>query len=102
MTQTTEAKKVEVVRPGYNIVASHVEQLRKELQDRVAQGHIHIAIDLADVNMIDSKGLAVFMLCHKSVNALGGSLTVVTRNEDFKQLFHVMRMDEHFKIAEAL
>ena len=102
MTQAAETNQVQVVRPSYDIVASHVEQFRKELQDFVTQGHIHLAIDLQDVKMIDSKGLAVFMLCHKSVSASGGSLVVLTGNKDFKQLFHVMRMDEHFKVAESL
>jgi anti-anti-sigma factor len=102
MTQTADTKQVQVVQPDYDIVASHVEQFRKELQDQVSQGHTCLAIDLGKVKMIDSKGLAIFMLCHKSVNTAGGSLTVVTRNPDFKQLFHVMRMDEHFKIAESL
>ena len=102
MTQATETNQVHVVRPGYDLVASHVEQFRRELQELVSRGSVRLAIDLDGVTMIDSKGLAVFMLCHKSVSAAGGSLVVITRNEDFKQLFHVMRMNEHFRIAESL
>ncbi|NLE60694.1 MAG: STAS domain-containing protein [Planctomycetes bacterium] len=102
MTPIAETKQVQVVRPSYDLVASCVEQFRTELQNLVSQGIVHLAIDLSDVKMIDSKGLAVFMLCHKSVSTAGGSLTVVTLNQDFRQLFHVMRMDEHFKIAESL
>ncbi len=102
MTPMAETKQVQVARPGYDLVASRVEQFRTELQNLVSQGIVHLTIDLSDVKMIDSKGLAVFMLCYKSVSTAGGSLTVVTRNQDFRQLFHVMRMDEHFKIAESL
>jgi anti-sigma B factor antagonist len=101
MTQTEQVSGSLVVRPAGDIVASRVDEFRRELQELVTQGNVHLVIDLGGVNMIDSKGLAVFMLCHKSVNAAGGSLTVVTRNEDFRQLFHVMRMDEHFRITES-
>ncbi len=102
MLQTEQAQDVLVVRPGVDIVASQVEQLKKDLQALVAQGHIHLVIDLEGTSMIDSKGLAVFMLCHKSVSARGGSLKVVTANRDFRQLFHITRMDEHFKVVDTL
>ncbi len=102
MTQATETNQVHVMRPGYDLVASHVEQFRGELRELVDKGIVRLAIDLEGVKMIDSKGLAVFMLCHKSVSAAGGSLVVLTRNEDFKQLFHVMRMDEHVRVCESL
>ncbi|MCD4670617.1 MAG: STAS domain-containing protein, partial [Actinomycetia bacterium] len=75
---------------------------RKELQSLIEGGQVNLAIDLADVGIIDSKGLAVFMMCHKSVSSRGGKLTVLTTNEDFKHLFHVMRLDEHFTVAESL
>jgi len=102
MTSATETRQTHTIRPDHDIVASHTEQFRAQLQDLVSQGHVHLVIDLSNVKMIDSKGLAVFMLCHKSVSAAGGSLTVLTRNQDFRHLFHVMRMDEHFTIAESL
>jgi anti-sigma B factor antagonist len=102
MTQTEVKADQLIVRPEQDITATNVEALRAELQDLVAQGHTQLVIDLAGVGMIDSKGLAVFILCHKSVTAAGGSLTVVTDNADFRQLFHVMRMDEHFTVTSSL
>ncbi|MBN1491248.1 MAG: STAS domain-containing protein [Phycisphaerae bacterium] len=102
MMQTEARSEMLVIKPDHDIVASHTEAMRQELQALVGQNHVNLAIDLGDVQMIDSKGLAIFMLCHKSVSAKGGRLVVLTANPDFKQLFHIMRMDEHFTVAETL
>jgi anti-anti-sigma factor len=98
-TQTAEFV---VVRPEQDLVASNLEPFHQTLQDLVKQGKVHLAIDLAKVGIIDSKGLAVFLMCHKSVSAAGGRLVVLTTDADFKHLFHVMRMDQHFTVAESL
>lgn len=102
MSRTEQAPQVFVVKPGRNVVASSVEELRRQLQDLIEQGHLQLVIDLEGVDMIDSKGLALFMLCHKSLAARGGTLKVITQNKDFKHLFHLMRMDEHFTVSETI
>lgn len=102
MLQTEERQETLVVRPQQDIVASTVDEFRGELQALIDAGRTQLAIDLANVSMIDSKGLAVFMMCHKSLVNRGGALVVVTDNEDFKHLFHVMRLDEQFVVTESL
>ncbi len=102
MTQTGQIDDTMVIRPNGDIVASRVAEFRDELKAIVDQGHVNLAIDLSDVGIIDSKGLAIFMLCHKSVSARDGKLVVLTDNENFKQLFRVMRMDQHFPVRESL
>jgi anti-anti-sigma factor len=101
MSDTQTAEFV-VVRPDVDLVASNLEPFRQLLADLVRQGKVHLAIDLSKVGIIDSKGLAVFLMCHKSVNAAGGRLVVLTSDADFKHLFHVMRMDEHFTVTASL
>jgi anti-anti-sigma factor len=102
MMQTEQRNDVLVIRPKQDIVASQLDDFRKQLQSLIDDGRVNLAIDLADVGIIDSKGLAAFMMCHKSVSARGGHLTVLTTNENFKHLFHVMRLDEQFTVAETL
>lgn len=102
MLQTEQQSDVLVIRPKQDLVASTLDEFRKQLQTIIDGGQVNLAIDLAEVGIIDSKGLAAFMMCHKSVSALGGKLTVLTTNENFKHLFHVMRLDEHFTLAETL
>lgn len=102
MVQTEQQQDILVVRPARDIVASYLDELRSDLQKLIAEGQTNLAIDLANVSMIDSKGLALFMMCHKSLTARGGNLTVVTDNADLQHLFHVMRLDQHFAVRATL
>ena len=102
MVETEPFNGVLIVRPQQDIVASYVEEFRKELQMLVEEGHANLAIDLAGVDIIDSKGLAVFMMCFKSVTERGGRLRVLTTSADLQHLFHVTRLDQHFTVATAL
>lgn len=85
--------------PEGKITAVNADDFRKELLKLVQEGQIHLTIDLKQVDIIDSKGLSVFIVCHKTVTEKGGALTVVTDNQDFRDLFHVMRLDEHFTVC---
>lgn len=102
MNTTAQQDRITIVKPTQSLVASQIETFRAELNGLVQQGAIHLAIDLAGVEMIDSKGLAVFMQCHKTVAARGGSLTVLTASPDYQFMFHAMRLDEHFSVREVL
>ncbi len=99
MSSTETRDTVAVVRPAGRITALNADDFRKELQSLVDRGSIHLRIDLAGVDIIDSKGLAVFIVCHQTVAPLGGSLTVVTDNDDLRRLFRVMRLDQHFTVC---
>ncbi len=88
-----------IVKPQGPITSTNANQFRDELREKVDAGEINIIIDLEAVDMIDSKGLSVFIICHQTLTGKGGSLTVVTDNEDLRGLFHVLRLDEHFTVT---
>ncbi len=90
-----------VVKPEGKITAANADEFRKELLSVVENGHVDLTIDLSQVDMLDSKGLAVFIVCHKTVLEKKGSLTIVTDNRDFQDLFHVMRLDRHFTVKTS-
>jgi anti-sigma B factor antagonist len=98
MVSTGKTVETTIVKPQGKITAANVNEFRQELLTLIESGSVNLLIDLADVDMIDSKGLAVFIVCHKTVTAKGGSLTVVTDNNDLLGLFRVMRLDEHFTV----
>lgn len=102
MIETIDQEGALVVSPTCDIVASSADALRQELRSLVDAGHHHLVIDLKQVSMLDSKGLAVFVLCHKSLKQVNGTFKVVTDNEDFRQLFHAMRLDQHFEVANSI
>ncbi len=89
-----------IVKPqGPITISNNADEFREALGKYVQEGNVNIVIDLENVDMIDSKGLAVFVVCHQAVSEKGGSLTVVTDNEDLRTLFHVLRLDQHFTVC---
>lgn len=88
-----------IVKPQEPITSTNANQFRDELKQQMEAGEINLIIDLEEVDMIDSKGLSVFIICHQALTGRGGSLTVVTDNEDLRGLFHVLRLDEHFTVT---
>lgn len=90
-----------IVKPQGKITAASVDEFRKELNALVEAGETNLTIDLAEVDMIDSKGLAVFIVCHQTLAKKGGNLTVICDNADIRGLFHVMRLDERFTVKES-
>lgn len=102
MSQMTSSQERAVVVPDKDIVASTFEEFRKQLQELLDGGCRELVIDLQKVQIVDSRGLALFMLCQNSLSRAGGKLTLVTQNKDLLHLFRVMRLDQRITIAEQV
>ncbi len=100
MIEATSTSTARVITPTHNPVSSSLDEFRKELQQALDEGCRELTIDLKNVEIIDSRGLAVFMLCHNSLAKIGGHLKVVTRNADLRHLFHVMRLDQYITVTD--
>ncbi|MCC7293290.1 MAG: STAS domain-containing protein [Phycisphaerales bacterium] len=99
MAQST-ATQAPVVRPAGTITALNADEFRAALQEQLADGAKDLTIDLSDVDLIDSRGLAVFVVCHQTLLARGGTLTVLGADANLKGLFRVIRLDEHFRVLD--
>jgi anti-anti-sigma factor len=91
-----------VIKPNRNVLGYWAEQLLESVRAAVHAGERRIIVDLAAVDMVDSKGLAVFMLLHNDLQERGGALTVVTHSPQLQQLFAVARLSERFCVTPEL
>jgi len=90
------------VKPGKDIVASMVSELKKELQDMIVEeGVTELEIDLEGVEMVDSVGLGAFIATHNTLSQKNGKLTVINASDDIFSLFRTMRLDQHFEIHQG-
>ncbi|KPA10961.1 anti-sigma-factor antagonist [Candidatus Magnetomorum sp. HK-1] len=90
------------VKPGKDIVASMVSDLKKELQNMIIEdGVTDLEIDLTGVEMVDSVGLGAFIATHNTLTQKNGKLTVTNASEDIFSLFRTMRLDQHFEIHQG-
>ena len=88
-----------VIRPAIDLVAGSVPELRTQMRGVVDEGARELVIDLANVQMVDSSGIGLLVSAHNSLNRLGGRLAVIHASKDLLDLFHTMRIHQHFSVS---
>lgn len=103
-TQTTQG--VTVLRLGGRFDAHEVPDVRKALGDMTGQGDNKIVVNLAEVNFIDSSGLASLVQGMKHCRSAGGDLYLCELRQPVRIIFELTRLDRAFAVfggeAEAL
>ncbi|MFH1216847.1 MAG: STAS domain-containing protein [Pseudomonadota bacterium] len=90
---------VVTMKPGVDIVASQCAGLKQEFLEIINSGEKKIAIDLSETEMIDSSGIGLLISIRNSLaNNGGGEIELIHLSDDLRQLFKVMRLDNHFTI----
>jgi anti-sigma B factor antagonist len=71
------------------------------IQALIKKGHMHIAIDLSNVNFVDSTGLGAMVRCLKELGGQG-QLVLFGVNETFLSLLELTKMDSIFTRAKGI
>lgn len=91
---------VVTMKPGIDIVASQCTNLKQEFLEIINSGEKKIIIDFSETEMIDSSGIGLLISIRNSLtNFGGGEVELINLSEDLKQLFKIMKLDNHFKIS---
>jgi len=80
---------------------SNVAQLYEALADLTREGVRHIAINLVELEFVDSTGLSALIAAHKRAEALAGELILLSPNRDIRRLFEVTGIDTYFNIQPS-
>ena len=101
MSSTTITRKDHqaIVQPAGDVVAAQVPELRSALRTAMGEGIREMTLDFSGVRMVDSTGLGLLIAAHNSARKAGGSLSVIHASRDILDLFHSMRIHQHFSIA---
>jgi anti-anti-sigma factor len=95
----TQGTTTAMARPDGDLVAARLPALRSRLSEMVAAGILHLTLDLAGVQSIDSMGIGLLVSAHNSLRKAGGELTVIHASNDILDLFHAMRIHQHFSVS---
>ncbi len=88
-----------VAKADGDLVAARLSGLRATLTEMVKSGILHLTLDLADVRLIDSTGIGLLVAAHNSLHRAGGDFTVIHASKDILELFHSMRIHQHFTVS---
>jgi len=92
--------KTPIISPGGSIVASMAQDFRTLLKQAADSNPDGFAIDLREVEQIDSVGLGVLIAAHNSLAKSGGKLALVNASDDILRLLRAMRLDKHFLVNQ--
>lgn len=84
-----------------DLVASQVQEIRARIKELTGQGVREIVFDFNGVEIVDSLGIGLLIMCHNSLQKLDGRMEVVNASQDLLDEFRPMRLDRHFKISGA-
>ena len=80
-------------------MAVKLPALRSKLREMVGSGIVHLTMDLASAEMVDSAGIGLLISAHNSLKKAGGELTVIHASKDILDLFRTMRIHQHFSVS---
>src|SRR5271168_3088350 len=97
--EKTEEVNAAVVQPEGDLVAAKLPALRSKLQEMLGAGTVHLTLDLAGTQMVDSAGIGLLISAHNSLKKAGGDLTVIHASKEILDLFRTMRIHQHISVS---
>jgi anti-anti-sigma factor len=95
-----------VVRPIGRLDLLTAPEVRQHVAQAIAAGSRRLIIDLAEVQFIDSSGLAALISGLKTARLAGGDLRIARPNDQARFLFELTRLDQVLRpyptVEEAL
>ncbi len=73
----------------------------RKLAELTREGVRHIAINLAELEFMDSTGLSAIIAAHKRAMAHGGELLIFSPSKDIRRLFEVTGIDTYLNIRPS-
>lgn len=90
-----------VVRPTGILDGTRVEELRREVAQRLEDASDIVLVDLVETSFIDSSGLGALVSVLKMVRAAGRQFCICSPNAQIKMVFELSSMDQAFEIFES-
>lgn len=87
---------------GGELDLSTAPSLRTRIDQMITEGSRRLLVSLEDVGFLDSSGLSALVASRKEMQAVGGELALVCRNEAVLKVFSVTNLDRIFAIYGSM
>ncbi len=92
---------------GRVVLGDGTSGLQEKVQRLLGEGRNRIIVDMAEVNYIDSSGLATLISCSRGARKQGGDLKLVNPSKRVRDILSITRLDavleafDTFDLAQA-
>jgi anti-sigma B factor antagonist len=77
---------------------STAAQLYERLDELARAGFNHVALDLSDLQFLDSTGLSVLLTEHKRAESVGGELVILSPTRKVRRVLQITGLDSYLNI----
>lgn len=85
---------------GRLVLGEPVETLRAAFEELTSGGHIHIVLDLREVDYIDSSALGCLVMAHTRVEQAGGAMPIFGLRRRTLDLLVLTKLATVFRLAD--
>jgi anti-anti-sigma factor len=94
-------KRILTIAPRGRLDAAGALPLETELKQHIAEGQVHLLIDLAETRYVSSNGMRVLLAVLKQAKRRGGALKLCRLNARVHEIFEMAGFDRVFEIFET-
>lgn len=85
---------------GRFVLGEPVEQFRARLEELIRTGKIHVALDMRNVEYVDSSALGCLVMAHTKISRAGGGMSIFGLNEKGLELLVITKLATIFRLAD--
>ena len=94
---TTIDKETRILRLRGELNVNSAEKVKQAIKDLIAEGVNRMVINLAEVSMIDSTGLAALLSGLKAMNMQKGEMRLISPRPEVRLIFKLTLLERVFK-----
>jgi anti-sigma B factor antagonist len=102
LIETKNIENITFVTLPDRLVYANADEIRHEIFELIETGHHCVALNLFQVEFIDSSGLAALVASFKKIDFIGGQMALVTPSDNARMLIELTRLHQVFDIYEDL
>jgi anti-sigma B factor antagonist len=84
---------------GRFVLGEPVEKFRARLEELMQAGKVHVALDMRNVEYIDSSALGCLVMAHTKITRAGGGMSIFGLNEKGLELLVITKLATVFRLA---
>lgn len=85
---------------GRFVLGEPVEQFRARLEELIRTGKTHVALDMRNVEYVDSSALGCLVMAHTKISRAGGGMSIFGLNEKGLELLVITKLATIFRLAD--
>jgi anti-sigma B factor antagonist len=78
---------------------TNLNEAKSQIQNLLSDGEKNFAIDLNQVNSINSSGLGILISCLKLIKDSNGDLRLLNANDKLLNIFKITKLDKVFDLS---